>query len=213
MSSTIACHRSALDRFGPILNEYNSLLEARAAAIAGVTSAQGQLANAKSQLDAADPTKIVYVSGGRLVDSTETLTRTVIAVGVAGFLLALLLVAMLEVIARGRHERSSAEGGGRGRHRGVHAIPTARTARVGRPAPRTPERTLRPRTAARARRARAGQAPTAERESQRGDQRGGAAGGSGGPAADPASPIFIVGCQRSGTTMLRLILDSHPRIT
>lgn len=41
----------------------------------------------------------------------------------------------------------------------------------------------------------------------------GPTGGSGGPAADPASPIFIVGCQRSGTTMLRLILDSHPRIS
>jgi hypothetical protein len=33
------------------------------------------------------------------------------------------------------------------------------------------------------------------------------------PAAGPRSPIFIVGCQRSGTTMLRLILDSHPRIS
>jgi hypothetical protein len=27
------------------------------------------------------------------------------------------------------------------------------------------------------------------------------------------SPIFIVGCQRSGTTLLRLMLDSHPRIS
>jgi hypothetical protein len=26
-------------------------------------------------------------------------------------------------------------------------------------------------------------------------------------------PIFIVGCQRSGTTLLRLMLDSHPRIS
>lgn len=30
--------------------------------------------------------------------------------------------------------------------------------------------------------------------------------------AQPA-PIFIVGCQRSGTTLLRLILDSHPNVS
>jgi Sulfotransferase family len=29
----------------------------------------------------------------------------------------------------------------------------------------------------------------------------------------PQVPIFIVGCQRSGTTVLRLMLDSHPRIS
>jgi hypothetical protein len=31
--------------------------------------------------------------------------------------------------------------------------------------------------------------------------------------ADPDRPIFIVGCARSGTTLLRMILDSHPRIS
>lgn len=31
--------------------------------------------------------------------------------------------------------------------------------------------------------------------------------------APPSAPIFIVGCQRSGTTMLRLVLDSHSRIS
>ncbi|MEV0943479.1 sulfotransferase family protein [Micromonospora wenchangensis] len=29
----------------------------------------------------------------------------------------------------------------------------------------------------------------------------------------PQGPIFLVGCQRSGTTMLRLVLDSHSRVS
>lgn len=32
-------------------------------------------------------------------------------------------------------------------------------------------------------------------------------------ATPSTRPIFVVGCQRSGTTMLRLMLDSHPRIS
>jgi hypothetical protein len=31
--------------------------------------------------------------------------------------------------------------------------------------------------------------------------------------ADSDRPIFIIGCARSGTTLLRMILDSHPRIS
>jgi hypothetical protein len=33
------------------------------------------------------------------------------------------------------------------------------------------------------------------------------------PDECPRPPIFIVGCHRSGTTLLRLILDSHPNIS
>jgi hypothetical protein len=32
-------------------------------------------------------------------------------------------------------------------------------------------------------------------------------------ALEPAAPVFVIGSPRSGTTLLRLILDSHPRIS
>jgi hypothetical protein len=106
MSSPIASASAALDKFGPILTQYNALVEARTAAVAAVNTAQTQLAQASAQLDAADPTKIVYVAGARAVDRNETVIRTVIAVGAAAFILALLLVLMLEVIARGRTQQA-----------------------------------------------------------------------------------------------------------
>ena len=106
MSSPIASASASLDKFGPILTQYNALVEARTAAVAAVSTAQNQLAQASAQLDAADPTKIVYVAGARAVDRNETVIRTVIAVGAAAFILALLLVLMLEVIARGRTQQA-----------------------------------------------------------------------------------------------------------
>ncbi|MGD8487298.1 MAG: sulfotransferase, partial [Chloroflexota bacterium] len=32
-------------------------------------------------------------------------------------------------------------------------------------------------------------------------------------AHDDAPPVFIIGSPRSGTTLLRLLLDAHPRIS
>jgi capsular polysaccharide biosynthesis protein len=108
MAAPIASANAALDKFGPILSEYNSLLQVRDAAATTLAASETQLANAKSQFDAADPSKIVFVTGARLVDDTQTMMRTVVAVAAAAFFLALLIVAMLEVIARGRREGTGA---------------------------------------------------------------------------------------------------------
>src|SRR6185369_10132715 len=41
----------------------------------------------------------------------------------------------------------------------------------------------------------------------------GPGGETGDSVAPPQAPIFVIGAPRSGTTLLRLILDSHPRIS
>jgi Chain length determinant protein len=111
MASTITAAKAELDVFGPILNEYNALLSARNAAVTAVTTADAALSKASAQLQAADPAKIVFVGGPRIVDRVEPLARTTSAVAAAAFFLSLLLVLMLEVMGRGRtarHEAASA---------------------------------------------------------------------------------------------------------
>lgn len=150
MSAPIASATASLDKFGPILNEYNSLIEDRTAAATAVTTAQASLAQAKSQFEAADPHLTVFTSGARLVDSTETMTRTVVAVAAAAFFLVLLMVAMMEVVARGRRESAAAEttsaaewaahpaaangGTGVARPKGSGLVPNPTTASHGAPA-------------------------------------------------------------------------------
>lgn len=109
MSAPIASANAALEKYGPILSEYNSLLQVRDTAATTLAASETQLANAKSQFDAADPSKIVFVTSAQPVDDTQIMMRTVVAVAAAAFFLALLIVAMLEVVARGRRERVADE--------------------------------------------------------------------------------------------------------
>jgi capsular polysaccharide biosynthesis protein len=102
MASPIAAASAELDKFGPILNEYSTLLVARDAAVATLNSARATLSQATSQLEAADPARVVFVSEPRAVDRLNTAVRAVIAVAAAAFFLSLLLILLIEVVGRAR---------------------------------------------------------------------------------------------------------------
>jgi uncharacterized protein involved in exopolysaccharide biosynthesis len=107
MASPIAAAAAELSKFGPILNEYSRLLVTRDAAVATLNTARAGLSQATSQLEAADPTTVVFVSEARAVDRFNTMARAVIAVAAAAFFLSLLLVLLMEVVGRAR--RTAAE--------------------------------------------------------------------------------------------------------
>lgn len=113
MASPIAAASAALDQFAPILNQYSALTVARDSAIATLNAAKTGLSSATTQLEAADPAKVVAVSEARAVDRMNALIRAVIAVGAAAFFLALLLVLMIEVVNRARRQAAAESAAGR----------------------------------------------------------------------------------------------------
>jgi len=116
MGSPIAAAKADLAKFGPILNEFTKLTAARDTAVTGLDEANAKLSSATVQLANADPTKIVYIGGENTVDRTPQVLTTTASVGAAAFFLALVLVLILEVVARSRRSReagaTSAELGG-----------------------------------------------------------------------------------------------------
>ena len=109
MATSIATAKAELAKFGPIVTEYRTLTTTRDTAVQGLDDAETKLAAASVQLGNADPSKIVYIGGARAVDRVEKVTGATASVGAAAFLLALVLVLILEVIARGRAARHAAE--------------------------------------------------------------------------------------------------------
>jgi hypothetical protein len=102
MASPIATARADLVKFGPIVTEYRTLTTTRDTAVLSLNTAEAKLTAASVQLGNADPSKIVYIGGAHEVDRVQQILETTAAVGAAGFLLALVLVLILEVIGRGR---------------------------------------------------------------------------------------------------------------
>jgi hypothetical protein len=105
MASPIATAKTELAKFGPILNEYNALTITRDTAVQGLDEANAKLSASTVQLANADPSKIVFIGGAQTVDRLPQVLQTAGSVGAAAFFLALVLVLILEVVARGRSTR------------------------------------------------------------------------------------------------------------
>ena len=105
MGSPIASAKADLAKFGPIINEYTRLTSARDTAVAGLDEANAKLSTSTVQLANADPTKIVFIGGAHSVDRLPVILTTTASVGAAAFFLALVLVLILEMLARNRRAR------------------------------------------------------------------------------------------------------------
>jgi hypothetical protein len=101
-ADAIADAQRTLDEIGPKLPDYQALLAQRDAATSALAQARGRLQAARAQAQAADPAKVTSVGPVREVDRMRLLARTALPVAGAGLVVAVLLVALLELLSRGR---------------------------------------------------------------------------------------------------------------
>ncbi|MEV1288074.1 Wzz/FepE/Etk N-terminal domain-containing protein [Micromonospora sp. NPDC049679] len=91
-----------LDTIGPKLPEYQALLAQRDSATSALAKAREGMQAARAQNQAADSTQVTSVSAAAPVSRVSTLVSTAVPVGGAGVLIAVLLVALLELVSRNR---------------------------------------------------------------------------------------------------------------
>jgi uncharacterized protein involved in exopolysaccharide biosynthesis len=106
ISAQIAAVKANMLKFAPLLSEYDVLAAARDSASASFTQAQNNLQTARSQLNAADPTKVAFISGEHSVNDGSAILTKVIPVTGAAIFAAVALIMILELLASGRLARS-----------------------------------------------------------------------------------------------------------
>jgi len=111
-TEAIEAGQRRLDTIGPKLPDYEALLAQRDAATSALSSARQGLQAARAQAQAADPTEVTSVGAVRAVSRTRSLVNTTVPVAGAGLLLAVVLVAMLELLARNRADEPPASPSG-----------------------------------------------------------------------------------------------------
>jgi capsular polysaccharide biosynthesis protein len=107
VGASIASLRATLTSFSAKLAEYTTLTAARDAAAASLTQSQQSLLSARTQLSAADPATVSFTGKVHRVSEAPILLSKVLPVVGAGVFLAVVLVAMLELLARSRAARTN----------------------------------------------------------------------------------------------------------
>lgn len=107
LGGTITDVRNGLAGFGPKMAEYNNLVAARDSAQNGLTVARQRQSESVQQQGAADPTQVTYVSAEQPVNRTDELVQIVAPVVGAGVLLAIALIAVLELLRSSRRARAA----------------------------------------------------------------------------------------------------------
>jgi hypothetical protein len=98
----IRAGQKLLDEIGPKLPDYQALIAGRDAATSALSQARQSLQAARAQIRAADPAAVTSVGAVTAVSRPRNLITAVPPVAGAGLLLAVLLVAILELFARHR---------------------------------------------------------------------------------------------------------------
>jgi uncharacterized protein involved in exopolysaccharide biosynthesis len=106
LSAQIASTQAGMTKFAPLLAEYDVLAAARDSASASINTAQNNLVTARSQLNAADPSKVAFISGEHTVNDGSAIATKVLPVTGAAIFAAVALIAILELLASGRVARS-----------------------------------------------------------------------------------------------------------
>jgi capsular polysaccharide biosynthesis protein len=109
LSAQIASTQASMTKFAPLLAEYDVLASARDSASASINTAQNNLVTARSQLNAADPSKVAFISGEHTVNDGSAIATKVLPVTGAAIFAAVALIAILELLASGRVAARSAE--------------------------------------------------------------------------------------------------------
>ncbi|HET8600727.1 MAG TPA: Wzz/FepE/Etk N-terminal domain-containing protein [Segeticoccus sp.] len=102
LSGAIATAKQHLPELAPLVTQYEQLTSDRTLAATSLGQAEQQLIDAKAQLAAADPAKVVTLSSVTKVDPVSTMWSTVLPVTGAAVFVAIALVAMLEMLSRSR---------------------------------------------------------------------------------------------------------------
>ncbi|MFL6099161.1 MAG: Wzz/FepE/Etk N-terminal domain-containing protein [Actinomycetales bacterium] len=103
--SAIASAQKSLTKLGPLLSQYDAVTRALNQADLAMQTAQGRVVAASTELADAQAAPIIGAPHATLITGKETLVRAVAIAGGLGFVLALALVLLVELVVLSRRQR------------------------------------------------------------------------------------------------------------